>query len=150
MEDIVIEYDKYKTKILKYLLYKKRTEKEVIQKFSDVVPYDMLEEIIGELKENGYIDDKNYIKRAVNEFISLKNMSLKELEYKLYSKGLEKDLIENYFSENRDELEDFEIKSAQNIIIKKQGTMEADQIIEFLRKKGYKIDNIKQALSEVE
>lgn len=150
MEDIVVEYDKYKTKILKYLLYKKRTEKEVIQKFSDVVPYDMLEEIIGELKENGYIDDKNYIKRAVNEFISLKNMSLKELEYKLYSKGLEKDLIENYFSENRDELEDFEIKSAQNIIIKKQGTMEADQIIEFLRKKGYKIDNIKQALSEVE
>ena len=150
MEDIVVEYDKYKTKILKYLLYKKRTEKEVMKKFSDIIPNDMLSEIIEELKENGYIDDKNYIKRAVYEFTNLKNMSLKELEYKLYSKGLDKDLIEDYLCENMEELKKFEIRSARNIISKKQGSMEADQIIEFLRKKGYSFDNIKQALSEVE
>ena len=33
MEDLIIEYDKNKTKILKYIMYKKRTEKEIIQKF---------------------------------------------------------------------------------------------------------------------
>jgi len=150
MDDIVIEYDKYKTKILKYLLYKKRTEKEVMQKFSDTVPNDMLEEIIGELKEKGYIDDINYIKRAVNEFMNLKNMSLKELEYKLYSKGLSRELIEDYFENNKEELEEYEIKSVKNLIAKKQNSMEADELIEFLRKKGYGFDNIKQALSEVE
>ena len=55
MEDLIIEYDKNKTKILKYIMYKKRTEKEIIQKFSNAIEKDMLEDIIEELKENGYI-----------------------------------------------------------------------------------------------
>ena len=50
MEDLIIEYDKNKTKILKYIMYKKRTEKEIIQKFSSTIEKDMLEDIIEELK----------------------------------------------------------------------------------------------------
>ena len=61
MEDLIIEYDKNKTKILKYIMYKKRTEKEIIQKFSNTIEKDMLEDIIEELKENGYINDKLYL-----------------------------------------------------------------------------------------
>ena len=64
MEDLIIEYDKNKTKILKYIMYKKRTEKEIIQKFSNTIEKDMLEDIIEELKENGYINDKLYIQKA--------------------------------------------------------------------------------------
>ena len=83
MEDLVVEYDKHKTKILKYIMFKKRTEKEVFQKFSSSVEENMLEDIIEELKENGYINDKQYIKKAVTEYINLQNLSIKELEYKL-------------------------------------------------------------------
>ena len=54
MEDLIIEYDKNKTKILKYIMYKKRTEKEIIQKFSNAIEKDMLEDIIEELKENDF------------------------------------------------------------------------------------------------
>ena len=36
MEDLVVEYDKHKTKILKYIMFKKRTEKEVFQKFVNI------------------------------------------------------------------------------------------------------------------
>ena len=57
MEDLIIEYDKNKTKILKYIMYKKRTENEIIQKFSNAIEKDMLEDIIEELKENGYINE---------------------------------------------------------------------------------------------
>lgn len=64
MEDLIIEYDKNKTKILKYIMYKKRTEKEIIQKFSSTIEKDMLEDIIEELKENGYIMI-NYISRKL-------------------------------------------------------------------------------------
>ena len=74
MEDLIIEYDKNKTKILKYIMYKKRTEKEIIQKFSNAIEKDMLEDIIEELKENGYINDELYIQKALIEYMSLQRL----------------------------------------------------------------------------
>ena len=62
------EFDNAKTKVLKYILFKKRTEKEVRQKFSSSLDENLLEDVIENLKENGYIDDQNYIERAVKEF----------------------------------------------------------------------------------
>ena len=98
------EYDKEKTKVLKYVLYKKRTEKEIITKFKSQIEESMLEDIIEELKENGYISDENYIERAISEFMALKNLSIKEIKYKLMSKGISSSKIEDYFQNNREEL----------------------------------------------
>lgn len=55
MYDNIEEFDKLKTKILKYIMYKKRTEKEVIQKFSSSADQNLLEDVIEHLKEIGYI-----------------------------------------------------------------------------------------------
>ena len=82
------EFDKLKTKVLKYILYSKRTEKNIRKKFENEDEI-ILEDVIEYLKEAGYINDSNYIKKAVAEFINLKNLSLKELEYKLRQKGIE-------------------------------------------------------------
>jgi regulatory protein len=112
------EFDKTKTKILKYIMYKKRTENEIRTKFN-TIDEDLLEDSIEYLKEAGYINDKNYIERAVAEFKNLKNMSIKEIIYKLYSKGIKRDVLEDYVSEHIDELEEYEKQSAQNIINKK-------------------------------
>ena len=139
------QIDDAKTKLLKYIMYKKRTENEIWTKFSDAIDNDILEEAIQELKELGYIDDFKYIERAVNEFMALKNMSIKEMKYKLYSKGLKEDVIDDYFSKNEEECREFEEKSAQNIFIKKSKTMEKQDIIMYLRKKGYTGDSIKNA-----
>ena len=148
--DYVEEYDKLKTKVLKYIIYKKRTEKEIRQKFSKTIDEDILEDIIDELKENGYIDDLNYIERAVNEFIALKNLSIREIKYKLFAKGLSNDIIDEYISSNFDELVEYEIKSAKNIIIKKQSMQEDEEIKQGLLKKGYIAENVKEAFNEVE
>ena len=101
--------DKLKTKVLKYIMYKKRTEQEVKQKFGDICEQELLDEVIEELKENGYINDDNYIERAISEFINLKNLSLKEIKYKLLAKGLNKDLIDDYFYNNSEKMEEYEI-----------------------------------------
>ena len=113
------EFDKLKTKVLKYVLYKKRSEAEVRRKFADAND-EMLDEVIQNLSENGYINDNSYIEKAVQEFMRLKNMSIKEIEYKLLSKGINKDKIENYIFENREALLEYEQKSAKHIFIKKQ------------------------------
>lgn len=146
----VEEFDKGKTKVLKYILYKRRTENEVRTKFQNVIDEQMLEDIIEYLKQAKYIDDKDYIDRLINNFKILKNMSQLELRYKLIAKGLSKDLIEDYMYENKEELADYEINSASKIIIKKQRDLEKQEIITFLLKKGYKKENINKAFDQIE
>ena len=140
MEDY-IEFDKLKTKVLKYALYKKRSEAEIRRKFAENAG-DMLDDVIENLKENGYINDFLYIQKSVDEFQRLKNLSIKELEYKLLSKGVNKHDLENYISQNKEELLEYEINSAKNIFIKKQATMENAEIIMYLKKKGYLSESI--------
>ncbi|MBE5805293.1 MAG: hypothetical protein E7313_01025 [Clostridiales bacterium] len=143
-------YDKAKSKVLKYVLYKKRTEQEVRQKFSKELEETVLNDIIEELKENAYIDDYNYIDRSVNEYINLKNLSITEVKYKLYSKGIKSNLIEEYIYENKEELLQYEIKSACNIIYKKRNTMNNEELKLNLVKKGYKEESIKEAFNNLD
>ena len=90
------EFDKGKQKVLKYILYKKRTENEVKTKFQNSLDEEMLEDILYYLKEAKYINDKEFIEKTVNNFMILKNLSIKEIKYKLYAKGLDRKLIEEY------------------------------------------------------
>ena len=144
------EFDQQKTKILKYILFKKRTEQEVRNKFSKTMPEDLLNDIIDYLKEAKYINDVEYIEKTINNYKALKNLSIRELKYKLMAKGLDKDDIENYMYDNREELEEYEKKSAANILYKKQGSAEPEEIIQYLMKKGYKAENIRKAISKME
>ena len=139
------EFDKEKTRVLRYILYKKRSEYEVRKKFDKVIEPELLEDIIEYLKEAKYINDKEYIERAINNFIILKNLSQREIQYKLIAKGLKKTNIEDYMYENKEMLEEYERKSAENIIYKKSASMEDDEIRQFLLKKGYKTENINKA-----
>lgn len=144
------EYDKEKTKVLKYVIYKKRTEREIRTKFKSIIEENMLEDILEELKENGYISDENYIERAVNEFIALKNFSIKEIKYKLMSKGISSDLVEDYVQKNEEELNEYEQKSADNIVLKKSVNMDETEIKQYLIKKGYTEEHIKNATQKIE
>ena len=132
------EFDKEKTKVLKYILYKKRSEYEIRNKFSKSIEENLLDDIIEYLKEAKYIDDGQYIEKTINNFMILKNLSIKEIQYKLISKGLNKNLIEDYIYNENEELNNYEIKSAKNIIYKKSNTMELEDIKVYLIKKGYK------------
>ena len=132
------EFDNAKTKVLKYILYKKRSENEIRNKFALTIEENMLDDIIEYLKQAGYIDDTAFIQKTVNNFMILKNLSIKEIKYKLLSKGLDKEQIEDYIYTHKDELEEYEKKSAQNIINKKSSTMDEEELKEYLFKKGYK------------
>ena len=143
------EYDKLKSTVLKYVIFKKRTEYEVRQKFQDTIDSETLDSIITTLKENNYIDDTIYIKKAINEFIALRNLSCYEISNKLYAKGIKRDLIDDYMSQNRDEMREYELQSCKNIILKKVSSKSEEELINFLYKKGYKSDIIRQAIEEL-
>ena len=133
------EFDKQKTKVFKYITYKKRTEQEVRNKFKGQIEEQMLEEIIDYLKEAKYLDDYEFIEKQVREYMNLKTMSIKELKYKLLTKGIERKIIEKYIDNNYEELKEYEEKCAQKIRAKKSDLSE-EEIKQYLYRKGYKID----------
>ena len=144
----VEEFDNEKTKVMKYIVYKRRTEKEIRTRFAGSIGEEILEDIIEYLKEAKYIDDNEYIEKTVNNIKALKNLSIKEIKYKLLAKGIKSDDIEDYCYENSDELEEYELKSAQNIIIKKSRDYDEEEMKMYLHKKGFKSDTIKKAFED--
>ena len=144
------EFDYAKTKILKYILYKKRTEKEVKTKIRNIISQDLLEDVIEELKQIGYINDQAYIKRAIQEMMALKSLSVKEIQYKLLAKGISLEDVEQYITENQEELQEYERNSAKNIVYKKMVGKEEYEIRSYLIKKGYQEENINDAIKLLE
>ena len=135
------EFEDLKTKVLKYVLYKKRTEKEVRQKFTENTG-NLLDNVIEYLKQENYINDTSYIERSINEIQKLKNLSIKEVKYKMLAKGLSSKLVDEYIYEHKEKMLEYEIKSATTIFIKKTNTMEKEDIQNYLRKKGYMEESI--------
>lgn len=136
------EFDKLKTKVLKYVLYKKRTEQEVRQKFTENTG-NLLDNVIEYLKQENYINDTSYIEKSVNEIQRLKNLSIKEVKYKLLAKGLSSKLVDEYIYNHKEEMLEYEINSAKNILVKKSNTMKQEEIISYLMKKSYMQETIR-------
>lgn len=132
------KFDEEKTRVFKYITYKKRTEQEVRNKFRGQIEEQMLDEIIDYLKEAKYLDDYDFIERQVREYMNLKTMSITEIKYKLATKGIDRKLIEKYIEQNYDELQEYERKCIEKIKSKKAGTMEEQELQQYLYRKGYK------------
>lgn len=140
------EFDKAKSKVMNYIMYKKRTEYEVKNKFQNTIQNDMLCDIISYVKQAGYLNDSEYIKRTIDEFMALKNLSAKEIKYKLLTKGINKEVLEDYFYIHKQEIQEYELRSAQKIVDKKIRNMEKDEIRQYLLKKGYKQEIVNEVL----
>ena len=139
----------FRSKVLKYIMYKKRTENEIRKKFENE-NQELLDDTIEYFKEQKYINDEEYISRAVNEFIALKNLSIKELKYKLIQKGISSNLLDDYICKNKEAMLEYEISSCKNIIVKKSKKMESDNIKSYLYSKGYMSETISIAMDELE
>ena len=139
----------FRSRVLKYIVYKKRTESEIRKKFENE-DQDLLDDTIEYFKQQKYINDEDYIRRAVNEFIALKNMSIKEVKYKLVQKGINSNLLDDYICKNKEAMLEYEISSCKNIILKKSSKMEIENIKNYLYSKGYMSESISIAMDELE
>lgn len=135
--------DKLRSKMLKYILYKKRTEQEIRQKFCEE-DENAVEDAIEYFKELNYINDFNYVQRSVQEFINLKSLSIKEITYKLCQKGVSKKIVDEYVRKHEDELVEYEMNSARKIWQRKIQSLDENAVKDFLYKKGYRQDIIQE------
>ena len=80
--------------------------------------------------------------------MALKNLSIREIKYKLMSKGINNSLIEEYVDNNLDDLIEYEKQCAKTLAIKKSNSSTEDEIKMYLLNKGYKRNSIEYALQE--
>ena len=90
-----LRYDNFKSRIVRNLLLRLKTEKEVRDKYSRYDDSDLyLERAIEEIKEYGYIDDEKYARLYIQDAIILeKRNSIFELKQKLIQKGVSSNYI---------------------------------------------------------
>lgn len=140
--------EKLKNKVFKYISFKKRTEKEVRDKFKDEIDEDLLDDIIEYMKEQKYIDDESYVDRFVKEIMALKSTSIKDITYKLMAKGISNNIIDDYICKNRETMIEYELASVKKIYLKKKDREEEQDIRNYLFKKGFSSDSISDGIEE--
>lgn len=134
-------------KLMKYVIFQKRTEAEVRQKCQKLnYAENYTEEVVEYLKENEYINDEKYVEKYIANVMKLKKASIYEIKINLLKKGVDEKYIDAYVSEQYDELIEFEEQSAKKIVKKKIAQNEKDRIKRYLKSKGYLYNSISMAI----
>ena len=77
------------------------------------------------------------------------DLSLKEIEYKICQKGINKSLVDDFVCKNKEDMLEYEIASAKDIIMKKQNKLEENEIRDYLYKKGYMSESVNIAFDDI-
>lgn len=137
-------------KLMKYVLFQKRTVQEVRNKCK-LLGYteDYIEEIIAYLIENEYLDDELYVMKFILNTIKLKRRSSKEIKFDLLRRGINENVVDKYM--NTPELNDFELKCAVELAKKKfKECGDILKVKKYLINKGYQTHFVNKAIDSLE
>ena len=142
-------YEKLREKVFFYVTFQKRTEAELRRNFLPLfkkynISKDMYYDLVEELKEKGYVDDSEFIRKKFDSYIRFKICSVKEIEFKLLQKGVSKESIDFYKEENKELLYQHELTSAKILYEKKIAEKSDEDVRLYLRRKGYPEEIVKQ------
>lgn len=137
-------------KIMRYVLFKKRTKEEVRKKCATLkYEENYIEDMINYLEEAGYIDDNIYIQKYINDIKKLKHMSAMQIRNDLLRRGVDADLIDNILSD--EEISEYEYESAVYLLNKKiKAGDDIEKAKRFLLNKGYSYSNVSKAIDNLE
>ena len=149
-------------KILNFLSYKMRSEKDVSDRIDEYLAKEHLpkearssahDKIISRLTSEFYVNDAKYVDMYVDEIVRNKSKSIIEAKRFLFGKGIDENLIEEAFSKVS---LDYELELATGLAQKKFRTLSKDspakkkqKLTMFLARKGFSYDIIYSAVDSV-
>jgi len=133
-----------------FLKFRLRTEKEIVKylerKKNNFTP-EIIEKVVTQLKEQGYVDDEKFIKLFVTQRNKLKPKSAFALSRELQQLGVDRDLIDAFFEQNPED----ETNLAFLALQKKQQTFSRldpktrfKKAISFLLRRGFSYEIAKK------
>ncbi len=152
--EIVIEKDQFNKmyqRVLKYISFKSRTEKEVsnyllAKEYSE----NQVQQVLQLLKDTNFINDSLYADNYVKERISLNPKGRKLLAYELKLKGIKQETIEKSLEQLDDQLE---LDLAYQLLVKRSKSIRIDdwnklhnRLGSYLQRRGFSYSVCRQAL----
>lgn len=136
------------SKVIYYLKYGHRTEKEIIEYLNkkEIAPK-IIEEVIGRLKDIGYINDDIYIEYAITDYFNLNKKGPYWIKRKLQQKELEIEKIEKTIKKicTKERQIDtlYEIIDREYRVLRESKNKKIQKITNKLYTNGYSFDIIK-------
>lgn len=145
------EYRRAKSRALWFLDRADRTEKVLCEKItSGGISKEAALRAVSRLKELGVVSDRRYAENFA-ERMALSNMSVREINRKLYAKGVPADIIKQVLggmeTDEKEQIKNLIIKKYRNKLNAENGVQKT---VASLMRKGFSYSKIRDALKEFE
>lgn len=140
---------------LKYISYRPRSEKEVIDKMSqNGYENELIEYAINEMQRFGYLDDKQFALIFVRDKINIKQLGKQRLIAELFKKGINRNIIDEVINELIEPDEEFEralafAKKKLRMYRNDDYTAKRRKLSNTLAGRGFNYDIISKVINEV-
>ncbi|TDM05300.1 recombination regulator RecX [Macrococcus lamae] len=152
-------YDDYRKAInraINYLSYKKRTEKEVRDYLvQDEIPEETIIKVLKYCYENGYINHDDYAQSLMNTMINTTDKGPDVYKQKLFEKGIERDLIDQYYDLYSERMDSERMKQLIQKQLNKHARKSSRRLaeqktIQTLVQKGYNLNIVIPYMKDME
>jgi len=154
--------ERYYNLSIRYLSYRPRSEKEIVDYLNKKSPFAKASEgqeaefdkiinlIINKLKEYKFIDDAEFVKFWIEQRIKFKHKPLRAIEYELKQKGIDRNLIETAMEKFEDRNK-FDLDNAKKLAERKidfyrnlSPEKRKEKVMNYLLRKGFSYDIVKK------
>lgn len=156
--DEIKSYDEYRSAInraIQYLSFKKRTEREIRDYLSDGEVLDgTIDRVIQYCYDNRYINHDDYAESLKNTILNTTDKGPEHLKRKLYEKGVESHIINQYYERFIDELDEDRMRPIIEKVMTKHmkkstGRIAEQKTIQTLTQKGYNLNIILMYMNDI-
>lgn len=149
------EFGKFYNKALRFLSFRPRSEKEVIENLKKKKVTDsVIKVIVRKLKEQKFLDDREFTNWWIEQRTLIKLKPKRIIKMELRQKGIDDELTDELLQKTDETVSD--LAKAKKIIEKRlsrykkfQGFERRNKLGRFLGGKGFDYDTIKNALKDV-
>ncbi len=141
--------ERAKGQIMRYVTFSKKTGRQVFEKILYLgFPEGIAEQLVQELTEKAYIDDREYCRSYVKQASGAKNYSLSRIKLELRYRGVDDTVIEEVLQEFSVD----DVSSARKLLNKKlrrAGERDYNKLYSFLMRKGFSGETVRKVLQEI-
>ena len=145
-------FEIYLNNILKFIGYRFRSEKEIIDRLrKKKIDEKMIAEIMAKLQEWKFIDDSSFAKQWIESRVINRHKSIRLVRLELLKKGIKKGIIDSLFDNLS---KDNDSKSIEFLIKKKIKKLDIydrndlQKLSRYLLSKGFNWETIKEAINK--
>ncbi len=146
----ILDYDGTREKALRLLEFRSHSEKELTDKLKRAGAKDEdIERVLEFCREYGFVDDARYAANKARDLKNLKKYGKNRIRQELYSKGIDREIIDAAIDELDDDFEETLYPLVQKRLGGDFERKNIDKCIRYFIYRGYDLREIKECIERV-